>query len=1129
VPPGLTQKLAIVIDAIGARAFGTFDKLTHHTNTQTAAQERLNKATAKYAIIPSQANLDAKNNAAAAVATAQAAKRVEQTKLLGKAALATGAAGLAGFGLMTKAAVDFDRAMAQVNAVVGEAEKGRLPELRKAALSAGKDFGFMAGEVAGAQAELVKAGVSVEDILAGGLTGALSLAAAGELSVGEAATVAVQAMNAFGLAGKDVTHIADVLAAGANKSATDVHNIGQSLGQTAVVAKRFGLSLEETVGSIALFAQNGFEGSDAGTSFKLMLSRLTPVSTEAGRVFEQYFGDNSPFYDAQGNFIGLIPTIEKLQDAFGGLTAQERDAAIQAAFGVDAQRAVSIAIEEGAAGWRDFVAGVDDAGAAGRVAGDRLDSLSGDVRKLKSELNEAFIDAGGAGIEVFRGLAQAATGLIGAFNGLPGPVKTVAGGLLGVVATLTALGGAVAILKPRLQAASAGLASMGKSGALASKALGPLSKLLKGGFVATAAITGVVALHGAIKNMVLDTADVDKLGLALRDLNVNNEFGGELLKFGDNIDEMYEKIKNATNNLFNEGPQGLLGFGDGDEAKKLIKSIDEAFAGLEASGNGAVAERLITDLGEAAAKEGGNIDFFTSRLHKYEAAQKETAISAKEAKNGVTGLAGGIEDVGDAAAEAEDPVRKLEDSIIGTINAERAYAAAQRSVAAAGRDLNDARRELNELLAEGAVDQEEVAQSLDALTSAQERYADALETVNDAQEAVNEALVPLTSKELERFTVGIAQAHLGLADAIDTAEDAAIRLHEALNPKSADPLDIAEARQEVTDAFEDWQKVSGDYRSTPGEIADAENRWNRAQQDLNGLLEQGKIDIEEVDDAQRALDSALLGVTTATWGVEDAQSAHNEALKIGTTDSEEYKTAVDGLKDANVGLAAATKDVTSATTDYHTALAGDPEFNDKVRDARQGVADATNNLDDAQWDATQTALGLKRAVEDEQAAFDKLGTSIGAVKQNLTDLKAEFPEVAGGVDEIFKALGGLVAKIGDAALTNRAPLVGNTAGGLGGLLRGLQPYPMSGLPGLSGLADGGVVMPTPGGRLFNVGEAGQPEAVIPLDRFGSSFGGGMNININVGGSVISERDLVELVRSEFYKIQKRNAGRLGFN
>jgi len=48
------------------------------------------------------------------------------------------------------------------------------------------------------------------------------------------------------------------------------------------------------------------------------------------------------------------------------------------------------------------------------------------------------------------------------------------------------------------------------------------------------------------------------------------------------------------------------------------------------------------------------------------------------------------------------------------------------------------------------------------------------------------------------------------------------------------------------------------------------------------------------------------------------------------------------------------------------------------------------------------------------------------------------------------------------------------------------------------LADGGIVMPRPGGVLANIAEAGKPEAVIPLDRMDDFGGNTYNITINAG-------------------------------
>jgi hypothetical protein len=47
------------------------------------------------------------------------------------------------------------------------------------------------------------------------------------------------------------------------------------------------------------------------------------------------------------------------------------------------------------------------------------------------------------------------------------------------------------------------------------------------------------------------------------------------------------------------------------------------------------------------------------------------------------------------------------------------------------------------------------------------------------------------------------------------------------------------------------------------------------------------------------------------------------------------------------------------------------------------------------------------------------------------------------------------------------------------------------------MADGGIVKASPGGTLALIGEGGQDEAVIPLDRMGSM--GGNNVTIHVNG------------------------------
>src|SRR5690606_40040095 len=120
------------------------------------------------------------------------------------AATALGVVGIAA----VKTSSDFNAAMSGVGAVAN-ASAAEMESLRNAALKAGADTVYSASQAADAQAELVKAGVSVSDVLGGALTGSLSLAAAGQLDLADAATISAQAMNVFGLGGDQVAHIAD--------------------------------------------------------------------------------------------------------------------------------------------------------------------------------------------------------------------------------------------------------------------------------------------------------------------------------------------------------------------------------------------------------------------------------------------------------------------------------------------------------------------------------------------------------------------------------------------------------------------------------------------------------------------------------------------------------------------------------------------------------------------------------------------------------------------------------------------------------------------------------------------------------------------------------------------------------
>ncbi len=341
--------------------------------------------------------------------------------------------GVAGTAMTAFAAVSvlsaarFDQAMSGVESATHESAQG-MAELRSAALEAGRATVYSATESAGAVEELAKAGVSTSDIVGGGLTGALDLAAAGELDVADAAEIAATAMTQFGLGGSDVVHIADLLAAGAGKAQGGVTDLSMALKQSGLVASQMGLSVDETVGTLTAFASAGLLGSDAGTSFRTMLLRLANPAAEAQREMD---GLGISAYDAQGKFVGMSSLAGQLTAALRPLPQAQRDAALATIFGSDAIRAANVLYTQGAEGIDGWIAAVDDAGYAASTASIRLDNLAGDWEQLGGAAETALIGMGDGAQGPLRELVQGATAAVDAFSDLPDPIQQSALALVG--------------------------------------------------------------------------------------------------------------------------------------------------------------------------------------------------------------------------------------------------------------------------------------------------------------------------------------------------------------------------------------------------------------------------------------------------------------------------------------------------------------------------------------------------------------------------------------------------------------------------------------------------------------------------------------------------------------------------
>ena len=550
-----------------------------------------------------------------------------------------GVAAAAGVGVAVKSFADFDEAISHV-AASGKDAQANIGFLRQAALQAGADTKFSATEAAGGVEALLKAGVSAQDVLGGGLSGALDLAASGNLSVADSAEAAATAMTQFGLKGADVPHIADLLAAGAGKAQGEVSDMAAALNQSGLVASQFGISIEDTVGSLTAFAAAGLQGSDSGTSFKTMLQRLANPSDEAANEMKR-LGIN--VYDAQGQFVGMTSFAEQLKTKLGGLTDAQRNASLAIIGGADAVRPLNVLYKEGGAGISNWVSQVNDAGYAAETAGKRMDNLKGDFEQFTGSLQTGLIQSGSGANSLLRDITQNATKAANAFGQMaPESQKNVLTFAAIAGGSSLAVAGLVKVVTSAASAKAA-LDTLGVSGTRGGAALGAVGKAL--GVVAVAFGVAEAAGLGFDAIFRKNDATSNDAGSALVSLGQSADFAGSGLdNFFSSAGEKYNDIdpfttdidglSGAIDRLFNKTDNEkagdfisgwLPGMDQAEVYAKKFSDLDGQLVKLSATGQQTAASGAFAKIAKQFSDQGVGVDDLIATFPRYKAALQESA------------------------------------------------------------------------------------------------------------------------------------------------------------------------------------------------------------------------------------------------------------------------------------------------------------------------------------------------------------------------------------------------------------------------------------------------------------------------------------------------------------------------
>lgn len=623
-----------------AQAATATEKVAKNADQAGKSTEAMGKTAAK----AGKEQADAAKNVAE-----QSEKSKRTLKDVSTGLLGVGAAAAVTFGLMVKGSAGFEAQMSAVKATGADAAQN-IDGLREAAMKAGRQFGQFSGvDAAQGIEQLAKAGVDASEILGGALTGALSLAAAGEMAVGDAAEVTAKTLAQFQLEGKDAAHVADLLAAGAGKAVGDVKDFGFALAMAGTVANQYGVSVEETVGTLALFAQNALLGSDAGTSMKQMLLQLAQPTGKAQAALDQY---NIAAYDAQGNFVGMADLAGQLQQKLGHLSQEQQNAALKTIFGADAIRAAAILMREGAEGVEEWTKAVDDQGYAAMVAATKMDNLKGDLRGLSGAWENLTISMGSKADSPLRSATQGLAGFVDALASAPPWMHEIAMGGIAVTAAVGLVGGGLmkgAIAANEARTAFKTLATDMPKTAAAMKGVG----LAAVGLIATLAlIKGVEAytfrpmtqgLTESTTAMLAAAQELDRIGGSLTDSldgffvrESDSIFGGKQFVSGvESVTDAFQRLNPAMkssgqqfNDFMSRAVRGVT-FGQiGSEVSALEKQfgeMDKALAGMGASGATGQAGKAFSLIRTEAEKAGTSLDQLLQLFPEYKKALQDQA------------------------------------------------------------------------------------------------------------------------------------------------------------------------------------------------------------------------------------------------------------------------------------------------------------------------------------------------------------------------------------------------------------------------------------------------------------------------------------------------------------------------
>ena len=911
------------------------------------------------------------------------------------------AAGLAvaAFGVAAvKMAADFDQQMSTVQTNTG-ATSAQMDQLRAAAIEAGASTVYSASDSADAINDLGKAGMSVTDILTGGLSGALNLAASDGMAVGDAAEYMANALSMFHLKGSQASQVADTLAAGAGKAVGNVSDFGEALNNCGAQANSFGMNVQETTGILALFAQNGTIGAEAGTQLNSMLMKLAAPSTEAANTMKE-LGISA--YDAQGHFVGMANFAGQLQKAEKGLTDEQRNQANATIFGSYAIKAANYLYEAGESGVNKWTKAVSESGYAAEQAAAKNNNLKGDLENLGGSMESLMISVGEGAQGPLRKMIQGLDTLVDTFAGLPsGAQQTIV-----VMASLAGVFGAMHKAAGNLNGSTSTMANN------IGLAIDPIQRVKTAlGSAQTAfqmfrassmsASEQMEAFGTSASKAQLKTAGFKAVGSSVMSL-LGGPWGIALTVAGAALSAFIsrqQKAKEATEQL-----QSALE--SGSSISETIASAYQKmnFAGADMTHWMGEAKISLTDMTSAAMGNKAATDKVNAALKEYgKQGHSQMAVAQK--------MRDSIKDEAKAYQEAKEQTKQKTAATKNAVDADGKSASAAKDAANANKELgssaSDASEEIDDLvkslfgLESGNLTADEAVDQLN------QKIGELSDTCKD-----NGVVFDQNGNLLDKFSEKGTKTKQALEDIASSAQNAAEKILKQGESTGFSSGEIERANgvlQDTRDAIIRQAEASGMSEQAANALAD---RWGLSSDSIKASIDNIK---KTADNNKAKLDVDDSKAKSKTKGAETNLDKFNKKIAKAKLDADAKKATASAKKaqkmmdDFNRKHVNATIDATDkASKKANTASKNIGKFNGKKATARLDAKDnASPKVDKANakklsnkrntLDSTDRATPKTNAVNAKRLnnkkntldSTDKAGPKVDAVnRKKLNDKKS---------------------------------------------------------------------------------------------------------------------------------------------